>query len=66
MSVILTPEQREAVRRETTSRTDVRIRVNPWGVLQPLDRTYGTPRGDGFGARRAVRKFSEALRRLAD
>jgi len=66
MSVILTPTQREAVRRESASPPDVRITVNPWAINQPLERTYGTPRAAGFGAKRAVRKYGEALRRLAE
>lgn len=55
---------------EQASRVEVRLTkvefVNPWGSLPPLERTYGSPRPDGFGARRAVKKYNEALRRLAD
>ena len=58
------------VRYEQASRVDVHLTkidlVNPWGVLPELERTYGSPRPEGYGARRAVKKYSDALRRLAD
>ncbi len=59
-----------AVRYEQASRVDVHLTkiymVNPWGVLPTLERTYGSPRPEGYGARRAVKKYSDALRRLAE
>jgi len=66
---IITPDQRQAARPEAV-RAEVRITVNTITVnasgVDTLERTYGPPRSDGFGAKRAVRKFGEALRRLAD
>jgi hypothetical protein len=66
VTTIVTPDQRESTRRESGSRSNVMVTVNPWGVLQPLERTYGPPCEDGFGAKRAVRKYGEVLRRLAE
>ena len=58
-----------AVRYEQASRVDVHLTkidlLNPWGVLPTLERTYASPRPAGYGARRAVKKYSDALRRLA-
>ena len=59
-----------AVRYEQASRVDVHLTkidlVNPWGVLPTLERTYGSAKPEGYGARRAVRKYSKALKRLAE
>jgi hypothetical protein len=63
---MLTSERREVVvRPEPAIKPRVRF-SNPWAIDQPLERTYGTPRQDGFGAKRAVRKYAGALRRLAE
>ena len=66
MATIVTPDQRESTRHEGGSHSDVLITVNPWGILQPLERTYGASCEDGFGAKRAVRKYGDVLRRLAE
>jgi hypothetical protein len=68
--VTTTISTQASLHNEQASRVVVRLTkvelVNPWGSLPTLERTYGSPRPEGFGARRAVKKYSEALRRLAD
>ncbi len=45
----------------------VRIKRTSWGgVVQEIGRWNGVPKKPGYGARLAVRKFGEAINKLAD
>ena len=61
----------QPVRTEPTSHADVRVTVtqrvsvNPWASIQTPERSYGAPRAYGVGARRAVVRYTDVLRRLA-
>lgn len=54
------------VRPQPTAQTDIRIKTNPWGITTPPERTYGPPQDVGKGARKAVRKYGEVLKRLSE
>jgi hypothetical protein len=63
MSVLVTPEQQTQT--PTTARAKVRVRAS-WSTPPPVERSNGSPREVGYGARLAVRKFGSAINKLAD
>lgn len=65
--MIVTLNKLDNARNVQPSRADVQFKITSiWGSFQLLERTYGARHDEGFGARRAVKKYSEALQRLAD
>jgi hypothetical protein len=59
---VLTSEQSTP----TQAAAKVRVTRASWEMLPPVERSNGSPREPGYGARLAVRKFGSAINKLAD
>lgn len=61
--------EKDTSRNESTA-SFARVTLNPFSNLgvpfQELERTFGSPRSAGDGARRAVHQFGEALEKLSE